>query len=420
MINELQDILNKNSIKVYNIYEEYRESAEIFFVKRNLDLTRSKEVKEIRLRVYHDFEEDNTMYRGSCDIYIYPGMEKDEIEKAVISAYNSAKHVKNPYFELPKGEIKDAGAPDTELKNMSLTESAFAMAAALYEGEHSSKNAFINSAEIFSEKKTVRIITSAGCDVTYTKYNINGEFVVQCKNEKNDVEQYQSFDYDDLCTSLLTEKCAQALKMVEDRAVAVPAPTDLSEYPVILTEQSVGELLDFYLCRGNAAYIYPKYSPYCEGYDTQKDSTGEKLNLTLIPKTPYSEEGVPMKELAFIEDGIVKNLHGSVALSSYIGINQAGTYSAVNCKNGTETLEEITGRPYIMVKNFSDFQIDPLDGYFGGEFRLAYLYDGKETSILTGGTVSGNIFDACKKLTFSKERYEDGDYSGPYAVRIDI
>ncbi len=71
-----------------------------------------------------------------------------------------------------------------------------------------------------------------------------------------------------------------------------------------------------------------------------------------------------------------------------------------------------------MVKSFSDFQVDEMDGYFGGEFRLAYLYEGGEKKILTGGTVSGNIFEAQKNLKFSAEKYGDALYEGPAAVRI--
>ena len=54
-----------------------------------------------------------------------------------------------------------------------------------------------------------------------------------------------------------------------------------------------------------------------------------------------------------------------------------------------------------MIKSFSDFQVDAMDGYFGGEFCLGYLFDGQKETIITGGTVSGNIFEAQKNLEFS-------------------
>ena len=65
---------------------------------------------------------------------------------------------------------------------------------------------------------------------------------------------------------------------------------------------------------------------------------------------------------------------------------------------------------------FSDFQMDTMSGHFGGEIRLAYWFDGKETRIVTGGSVNGSIMDCCGKLRFSLERYSGATYQGPLAV----
>jgi hypothetical protein len=62
--------------------------------------------------------------------------------------------------------------------------------------------------------------------------------------------------------------------------------------------------------------------------------------------------------------------------------------------------------------------MDAYDGHFGGEIRLGYLYDGKSVTLVTGGSVNGNIFTCQYDLVFSLERYSDSCYSGPFAVRI--
>lgn len=408
MTENIIKILDKLQIETYNIYDESRESVELFFIKRKLDLTRSKEVREIRVRVYRDFTENGEKMRGSSDVYIYPGMDDMEIEGLILSAYDSALYVKNPYFELPYGEKNDIPGQDSELGVI-----AAKAAKALFAGEDGTKDAFINSAEIFSNKKTVRVITSKGCDVSYVRYNVEGEFVVQSLFAGNDVEQYVSFDYDELNETALTEKCIKALNMVKDRAVAKKTDIDFNEYPIIITDGYVGELLTFFLNRANAAYIYPKYSSYKREHDI-----GNKLTLLGVPKKPYSDEGVAMNKLPVIEDGIVKNIHGSVQYLEYLGEKQTGTFTATECTNADMSIEEMCKGPYIMVKNFSDFQIDAFDGHFGGEFRLAYLCDGSETKIITGGTVTGNLIDKSDKLVFSTEKYSDGAYNGPAAVKI--
>lgn len=80
--------------------------------------------------------------------------------------------------------------------------------------------AFVNSAEIFSKQVKTRILGDNGTDVCYYKNDVDGEFVVQCK-EPEDVEVYHAFGYDNLNCDALREKVTTALREVADRAIAV-------------------------------------------------------------------------------------------------------------------------------------------------------------------------------------------------------
>lgn len=62
--------------------------------------------------------------------------------------------------------------------------------------------------------------------------------------------------------------------------------------------------------------------------------------------------------------------------------------------------------------------MNALDGRFGGEIRLAYLFTDDGVKLLTGGSVNGSLLEKQGGLTFSTERYTDADYTGPFAVRI--
>lgn len=414
---QIQTILEEKQIRTYSIVEENRQSAELFFVKKNLDLNRSKDVTEWKVTIYRDVEKDGKKQRGSSKVIIYPEQTNKQMAEMIEEGWQSAGYALNPYYPLPESETMEIGTIPSSLAKYELMDSAFAMAKAFYAADQE-KDAFINSMEIFSEKKNLHIVTSEGCDVRYTKYNINGEFVVQSLANNNDVEQYQHFHYDDLDTEAAASRCKDALCMVKDRAFAKKAPDDLSDYPIILYGSTVGEFLGFYKERANASMIYPKYSPYQIGFDAQKDAAGERLNLNVIPTVPYNEEGTKLDKHILLENGVLKNIHGNAAYSSYIGVKPIGSYQKIECLNGTVEYQQMLQKPYLLIKNFSDFQIDELDGHFGGEFRLAYLFDGKETTILTGGTISGNILEAQKAFKFSKERYKDADYEGPLAVRI--
>ena len=105
MVSEIVEILHELNIVDYNIYDEHRKAFEMYFVKHRLDMTRDKEVREIRLRVYRNFEENGTEYLGNSDVYLYPGMDGDEIRELIESAWESALYVKNPYYRLPEKVI---------------------------------------------------------------------------------------------------------------------------------------------------------------------------------------------------------------------------------------------------------------------------------------------------------------------------
>lgn len=417
MIDLIKSILNEKKISDYIIHDTIDESEELFFIKKNIDLTRAKKARTLKLTVYRDFWEDGDKYRGFSVVYIYPGYDRSRMETLVDEAYQAALYARNKYFELPEGVCEDLVVMDSTLSGQSLADNAAAMAKALYEAD-TAKEAWVNSSEFYAIKNTVHIVTSAGCDVSYVKFSIKGEFVVQSKANGNDVELHRQFEYDGLDTEALKSKCADALLCVYDRALAVKAPKDLSKIPVILCDDAMGEFLGFYLKRANAQMIYPGYSAYQKGVDVCADAEGERLDITMLPDVLYSDEGVVMSERSLLCKGVVENLHGNVMYSSYIGIPQSGTYGRIRCDNGTKSISELTKDTCIMIKDFSDFQVDEMDGYFGGEFRLAYLYKDGVKSIVTGGTVSGNIFEAQKKFSFSTERYKDAGYEGPTAVRI--
>ena len=124
-----------------------------------------------------------------------------------------------------------------------------------------------------------------------------------------------------------------------------------------------------------------------------------------------------MRERTLLKDGTVQCIHGTTRFCRYLGIEPTGDYFNTKLDNGTVNFDELK-KGCLYPASFSDFQMDPMDGHFGGEIRLAYLYTESGVKLLTGGSINGSMFDKQGMLTFSRERYTDADYSGPFAVRI--
>lgn len=416
MVDKILSELKRNGISNYLINEELVESVELFFIRRELDTRRKKDVHHYSVTVYNDFEKDGRKMRGSSKTGIYNGMTEEEISKAIQDAYYAASFVCNPYYELPAGKKEETVNLYNAEELGSITDIAGKMTEALY-AEDNQKDVFINSAELFVEKTVSRIINSGGIDVSYQKIAVKGEFVTQC-TEPQDVETYMSFYYERPDTEALKEKVKNTLEMTKARAKATSAPPS-GEYKVILSGQNVREIFRYYLRRSSADMIYPKYSNYELGMNVQGSNvTGDVLNITLKAKQPYSFEGIPMKDRPLLENGVLKTIHGNSRFCYYLGMEPTGEYDSIFIPAGTRSFDEMKTGEYLHVVSFSDFQMDEFSGHFAGEIRLAFFSDGKTVVPVTGGSINGNLPECHKNIELSKEMQMEKGYEGPLAIAL--
>ena len=406
-------------VTVWRINELAEETAELFFVRKQLDTRRSKDVHKYKATVFRDVDnpEGGKPLRGFTQVELLSSMDDKQLDEALKGAYYAAQFAANPYFD-PADPVRAPLAEKTgELAEAPLARSAGKMARALFAPD-TGGDAFVNSAEIFVHRSTRRIFSSEGTDVSYTDARVKGEFVVQCKAAE-DVEMYCQFEYGGLDEQALTAKVAEALSFVRDRARAKKALKS-GKYDLVLSGEQVAEVLSYYKDRASASMVYSHYSTWQRGEDVQGETQGERLNLSLAADVPYSEEGIPMEDLPLLEDGKLLAYHGPNRFCRYLGVKPTGWFDILACANGAVPFEELKKGPCLWAVDFSDFQMDALSGHFGGEIRLAYLIgeDGSVTPV-TGGSVNGSILEAQKAFAFSKERYLTAKYDGPYAVRLD-
>lgn len=412
------DLLKKAGVEAYIIKNEKVSSVELFFIKKNLDMRRMKDVEKINITVYKDLEGNGEKTRGGSSLNINSKMSDEEIEKRIKAALFSVEFSQNKFYELPKKTVSDTVIQKSDLMDCSLSETADKFTEAFFEEDNDEK-AFANSFELFVIEENVRIVTSEGTDVSYKSRSVKGEFVAQCK-EPQDVETYQNFEYDSLALSDFKALVKKTLKMTADRAIAKKMPKT-GTYDVVISDKYMEDMMGFYGERAHSAYIYQKYSDYEIGKNVQGDDLrGDILNVKFGVREPFDECGIPMKEKDFITDGVLKTIHGSLRFNYYLGVEQSGTYRKTIVAPGSMKMSEMFNRPCLHIVNFSDFQMDALDGHFGGEIRLAYLYDGKgNVECVTGGSINGNMFEAQKNFRFSKETEKLAGYNGPTAVLIE-
>lgn len=409
MIDKIINSLARLNISEYLINDVQTESAELFFVKKKLDVHRTKNVRKYSVTVYRDFKKNDKHFKGDTNVSIYSTMSDADIDKILNDAYEAAVFVCNPFYELPKGQKESAIEMASSLAENSFEDNCRKMTEALFAADNR-ENVFINSAELFVQKDICRIVNSHGIDVEYSKWNVNGEFVVQCLKPQ-DVETYQQFSYDDLDTTELKNKVERAIEMTEARARAVTLEEGFKPgLNVIISGAYMKDLFSFYLERASAGNIYQDYSNYSVGCDVKSN-----ISIKCKARTPYSGEGVRMLDRQLVKDGKLELIHGSVQNSYYLGVEPVGGYGSFELDTGDNSIESMKKEPYLHIVNFSDFQMDSMTGEFGGEIRLAFLYDGEKEVPITGGAINASILEHSDYILSSEKLVEDG-YAGPFAV----
>ncbi len=417
MLEKIKKALSKLNIERWRINEVKEESAELFFVKHNLDTRRIKDTHKFTVTVYRQSEKDGKKLVGNMSASVISSMSYEEIENAIESAYYAAQFAMNPYFDAPEKVTSDTIVKQGELASAPLAESAGKMAAAVFAADKN-KHAYVNSTEVFCHKTFTHILTSEGTDVSFTDAVCKGDYVVQCKSPE-DVELINQFEYDDVDTDALEQGVKEYLDFVYDRACAQRVLKS-GKYNVVLSGKNLAEILSYYTEKSAADMIYPGYSAWKIGDGVQGNVTGDALGLSLVATRPFSGDGIKMKDLKVIDDGRLLAIHGSTPFCRYLGIAPTGAYEKTRCENkGNVSFEDMKKQPCLWAVAFSDFQMDSFSGHFGGEIRLAYLIEDGKITPVTGGSINGNLIEAQQNVRFSKERFTSANYEGPYAVEFE-
>ncbi len=412
----IKRLLREAGISDWIVCRTEERTAELFFVKKQLDTRRIKDVEKYAVTVFRTDERDGKKLRAQTDVTVLAAMTDAEILDAFKGAYFAAQFAMNPYYDLPDPVAAPCREATGALAQQAPEQSAGDMAKALFAAD-CENGAFLNSAEIFVIRRHMQVISSPGTDVSWTEAKVNGEFVVQAK-EPEDVELYGDFAYTELNTDALTEKVKEALMFVRDRAHAQKILKS-GTYDLLLTGENVKQTLWFYGDRAAAHMIYPGYSTWKIGDDVQGDTNGERVTITLRALAPYSTEGIPMRDRKLLENGVMQSVHGRNRFCRYLGAEPTGDYRKFSCDNpGTMSFADMQKRPCLWAVTFSGFEMDSFSGHFGGELRLAYLIEDGKLIPVTGGSINGSILDAQKDLVFSTDRYTEIGYDGPYAMLL--
>lgn len=425
MIKKIIDILEEtDGLSAWKIVETKTDSSELFFIKKDLDMNRTKSVKHYNVAVYKDFKEDGVNYRGSFNARIHPTMKDDEIQKAISDALFAAGFAKNKTYPIAKPVNNEEQLAESSFASGSLGEWTARITDTIYKADVLEKG-HINSAELFLNRYNKRIVNSEGVDVSYRSYQGELEFITNWQEEGEEIELYDKMDFADFDSDSITAEVDQLLKLSREKALA-GMTLNLQNHTVLLTGEPVKEFIKYYYQQSNTKNVYEQISTARIDESLQgKDVKGDYINLKLDPfmdnstlSAPYDEDGYPLKHVTVIKEGILQRYWGKLRYSHYLDVEPTGEIQNITVDTGSKTIDEMKKDPYLELLAFSHFQMDPLTGNFGGEIRLGRYYDGKKVIPVTGGSISGNIKEVQQHMYLSKEGQKKNNFTGPETIQL--
>lgn len=425
MINLLQKVLKTmDKIDGWHIVDKATQSQELFYVKQGVDMNRAKAVHHFQVTVYKDFEEGNEKYKGSSITKIAPTMTEEEVREALNEAAYAATFVKNAYYPLV-----DQGDPIEVMNQSTMNDKSLEawlpdFTASIFKYDRPGENA-LNSAELFLNKHWYRIMNSQGVDVAYNVYDIHLEFITNCKGPKEEVELFRNMDFSEFRPEEIAREVKTMINFAKERSQAKPTPS-LKDFNVLLTGGPVQEFLSYYVAHANVQSIYEKISTFDLETSIQGQGiSGDKLSISLDPmlanssqSRPYDIDGLALKKIDLIQEGILKTYYGNTRYSYYLDKPAYGNIKNLVVAPGSKSLEEMKGQAYLELVEFSDFQMDILTGDFAGEIRLGLYFDGQSVKPVTSGSISANIKDVQDHFFLSKETYQENNYHGPRTLQL--
>lgn len=397
----------------YRVSTTERTSYELFFVHRRLETVRATETtdRSVTVYVFHDGK------LGSSDFPVYDSMSDEELSAKIQAAVERAKLVFNEPYSLPEHETFTGELPsnfaDYEPKALAKQIADAVFAADDLEGGS------INALEVFLYHDVVTVENSRGVRKTGGKRHAMVEAIPTWNEGGESVELYESYTFTQFDPAAVTEEIRGKMREVRDRYHAQKHQTPMT-CDVILPPNEIATLLRELAYDLNYSAAYSHSNLHKVGDDLQPGDGCDKLTLTCRGQLAgssrsalFDEDGTQLTDRTIISEGRVTAGWGATRFAQYLKETPTGMLSCAELAPGTLTQAELQGKPTLSCVSLSGLQLDLYNDYIGGEIRLAYYFDGKETRPVTGISMSGSLSKVLSTLRLSKETASIDGYQGP-------
>ena len=419
---QLKEMLERSGADAWELTDTETEGWEFYLIRHKLDQNRIRKVRHIKITLYRKSE--TGAFLGSASGELSPTAPKEEAEAFLQDLLFRASLVKNPYYTLNKPvSIPDSPA-ETEPSGVTGPEAIARDFLAALKEVPETETEDLNSCEIFVDWNRIRFLNSEGIDLTESRPASMVEAVVNARKGGKEIELYRMYHSGTCHKEGLVRDLTETLTFGKDRLLTRPTPM-LGKMDVVFPTSDAVQIYDWFITRLNASMRYRRFSDWEMEKPIAEEIQGDKVTVYARKTLPNSSknfafdpEGAPISDLLLMEEDVPKNSWGGRQFSQYLGLESSFLAGNFEVLGGARPAAELKTGRFLEIVEFSDFQVNPMNGDIAGEIRLAYLHDDGQVIPVSGGSVSGTMRDFVKDMYLSREQRQYNNYQIPAVTRL--
>ncbi|MCX7632734.1 MAG: metallopeptidase TldD-related protein [Turneriella sp.] len=413
----LATLLRKTAgLRGWQLSQLTRRSQEAYWVMGKAETVRCNTVHNYKLLVQTPVDA-MTMGESSTCFQSWSAPLRTLVEESI----ERAKLVRNPCYDFCAPWQKtedDSRILDPQVWDATL-DSVLHYGEDLHEFCRKELSGFtLNSLELFFEDFSYTITNHRGLDLAADSTRVVADYALTAPDDQHEVVVLQKRRFlEDLKLKEQLAADAQVLSALE-RAELPPT----GEFPVVLAEEALDTLFDFFLAQLDGHALFNQYSIFKKG-DSVLPEAIEEWDISSTPflhggmrSYAFDELGFPMRKVTLVKKNQVENF---LIDGRHAGLLQQPHTSAlanVEVSCGDVPYQDFLEDGVLELLKFSTFRPNPVSGAFSGEIRFGYFHRHGKKIPVRGGSVSGTTLAAFTRARKAAERVQRARYYGPKGI----
>lgn len=398
--------------------------------------------EEVRITLYVKFKADGNEYMGEVTDQV---LSDDEscLNQLIQSLMTNACSQRNKPFSLPdksltyRTDIKIADPLILKSTKPQLLDLVAQFSQKIIDSTNQEKMVDVSNIELFIKNHHNVLYTSTDIAIEFDSTRADTEICFIARLADGRVAEATARAHARRFEDLRPDELVKTYAGFARSTAQASAPSKYTG-PVVIVGEALADVLMLdkspFTFQTNARFVYDKMSRYQEGKSVTEDLEIKADRITIIsdPHAPFGPnshvfsvtDGSPSRPVTIIKDSKYSELFGTRRYFDYLGLLEKGIQSSGPLGNtsipaGKVTANQLIGSDKIVViKLFSDWTANMVNGDFACEIRLGELHENGKIKPFKGGLLVGNYFKMFSDITISKETIRLGKYFGPVSARF--